>query len=148
MWLLWLRALYYLCFCCLFRPFSSSTHTHTRTYAVDKRQKTTISDPRGVVPENHSTGQSEWFFSVDFSNRFRLIGVLALSFFPRTLKHPHPHTHTHTASTISRVLFIFKASHTHTPTSTFSTLNCIGKEEEVRTSRRKRKTKLTQNELY
>lgn len=78
-----------------------------------------ISDPPpcGVVPENHSTGQSEWFFSVDFSNRFRLIGVLALSFFP------HAHLHPHTLPALSLVYFFtFKASHTHTYTTKFSTL--------------------------
>lgn len=146
MWLLWLRALYYLCFCCLFRPFSSSTHTHTHVHILWAKGKTQqFPTPCGVVPENHSTGQSEWFFSVDFSNRFRLIGVLALSFFPHT---PTP---THTLPALSLVyFFIFKASHTHHTHQNFRHSTALANgDEEVKKQAEKRKTKLIRkNELY
>lgn len=136
MWLLWLRALYYLCFCCLFRPFSSSTVAHKRKGKHNFR----LPPACGVVPENHFRAQSEWFFSVDFSNRFRLIGVFSLILLSHTHIRTHSHTatptHTHCQHYLSCILYL-KASHTH-PHQNFDTQRRRQEKKE-----RKRRTKLT-----
>lgn len=117
MWLLWSRALYYLCFCCLFRPLrppSGWKKINKKKY----RKRQTFPTPWGVVPENHFTDKRaeneewKWFFNVDFSNRFRLIGVLALSFFPHT--QTHIHTHTLPALSLPCILYLKQVILTYT----------------------------------
>lgn len=106
----------------LLLPLSSFFVLHC---GAQKKRQTQFPNPPacGVVPENHSRTQSEWFFSVDFSNRFRLIGVFSLillSTHTHTSVHAHtqPHPHTHTLPALSLVYFIFQ-SKSYSPTPKF-----------------------------